>query len=174
MKDSVAPKPLHEKILMWAAIAGIFFGLMPPYVLTIVVVATWGVPPLEPPDAQAFRAVYLLRLVLGNVVGLVVGGFLAAAAANIGLRIAGKPTYVRGATGGAVLGGIVGSVTAAACPLMLLISSTNVEWAWIMIRRSFAVGGMMGLVNGCFAGIVIVYFIQRARATQHETESTHR
>lgn len=163
MKDSVAPKQLHEKILMWAAIAGIFFGLMPPYVLTIVVVATWGVPPLEPPDAQTFRAVYLLRLVLGNVLGLAVGGFLAVAAANIGLRIAGKPTYARGAFGGAVLGGIVGSVTAAACPLMLLISSTNVEWAWIMIRRSFAVGGMMGLVNGCFAGLVIVYFILRTR-----------
>jgi len=164
MKDSVAPKELHERILMWAAIAGIFFGLMPPYVLTIVVVATWGVPPLEPPSEQTFRAVYFLRLVLGNVLGLGVGGSLAAAATNVGLRVAGKPTYVRGALGGAALGAIVGSVTAAACPLMLLISSTNVEWAWIMIQRSFLVGGTMGVSNGCFAGIAIVYFVKRARA----------
>lgn len=164
MKDSVAPRELHERILMWAAIAGIFFGLMPPYVLTIVVVATWGVPPLEPPSEQTFRAVYFLRLVLGNVLGLGVGGFLAAAATNVGLRLAGKPTYVRGALGGAVLGMMVGSITAAACPLMLLISSTNVEWAWIMIQRSFLVGGIMGFSNGCFAGLAIVYFVKRARA----------
>ncbi len=161
MRESVAPKELHEKILMWAAIAGIFFGLMPPYVLTIVVVATWGVPPLEPPTEQTFRAVYFLRLVLGNVLGLGVGGFLAAAATNVGLRIAGKPTYVRGALGGAALGALVGSITAAACPLMLLIGSTNVELAWIMIQRSFLVGGIMGLSNGCFAGLIIVYFIKR-------------
>ncbi|MBM3288583.1 MAG: hypothetical protein FJY92_00380 [Candidatus Hydrogenedentes bacterium] len=164
MKDSVAPKGLHEKILMWAAIAGIFFGLMPPYVLTIVVVATWGVPPLEPPSDQTFRAVYFLRLVLGNVIGLGVGGFLAAAATNVGLRLAGKPTYLRGAIGGAALGAIVGSVTAASCPLMLLISSTNVDWAWTMIERSFLVGGIMGIANGCFAGLVIVYFVKRAAA----------
>ncbi len=165
MKESVAPKELHERILMWAAIAGIFFGLMPPYVLTIVVVATWGVPPLEPPSEQTFRAVYFLRLVLGNVLGLGVGGFLAAAATNLGLRIAGKPTYLRGALGGAVLGAIVGSITAASCPLMLLISSTNVEWAWIMIQRSFLVGGIMGISNGFFAGLVIVYFIKRVNRT---------
>lgn len=146
---------------MWAAIAGIFFGLMPPYVLTIVVVATWGVPPLEPPSEQTFRAVYFLRLVLGNVLGLGVGGFLAAAAANAGLRLAGKATYPRGALGGALLGAMVGSITAAACPLMLLISSTNVEWAWIMIQRSFLVGGVMGTANGCCAGLAIVYFIKR-------------
>ena len=39
MKKSIAPEGLHQKILMWAAITGLFFGLMPPYVLTIVVVA---------------------------------------------------------------------------------------------------------------------------------------
>ena len=89
------------------------------------------------------------------------GGFLAAAATNVGLRIAGKPTYVHGALGGAALGALVGSITAAACPLILLIGSTNVEWAWIMIQRSFLVGGIMGLSNGCFAGLIIVYFIKR-------------
>ncbi|MFA6241817.1 MAG: hypothetical protein WC655_12865, partial [Candidatus Hydrogenedentales bacterium] len=90
MKPSVAPKELHEKILMWAAIAGLFFGLMPPYVLTIVVVATWGVPPLEPPADQTFRAVYFVRLILGNMLGLGVGALLAAAATHFGLRLAGK------------------------------------------------------------------------------------
>src|SRR5438132_66187 len=156
MKHSIAPETLHNKILTWAAIAGLFFGLMPPYVLTIVVVATWGVPPLEPPTEQTFRPVYFLRLVLGNVLGLTVGAFLAAAAANLGLRLAGKPTYLRGALGGAILGAVVGAVTAAACPLLLLISSTDTSWAWTMVQRSFLVGGLMGLTNGFAAGLVIV------------------
>jgi len=68
----------------------VFFGLMPPYVFTIVIVATWGVPPLEPPTEQSFRTIYFLRLVLGNVLGLTLGAFLAAAATNLGLRLAGK------------------------------------------------------------------------------------
>jgi hypothetical protein len=161
MKESIAPERLRQKILMWAAIAGLFFGLMPPYVFTIVVVATWGVPPLEPATEQSFRTIYFLRLILGNVVGLTLGAFLAAAAANFGLRIAGKATYVRGAIGGAALGAAVGAVTAGSCPLLLLISSSDPNWAWIMIQRSFLVGGLMGLTNGLFAGLVIVYFIKR-------------
>jgi len=164
MKESIAPRELHDTILMWAAIAGLFFGLMPPYVLTIVVVATWGMPPLEPPGEQTFRAVYFLRLVLGNIVGLTVGAFLAVAAANVGLRIVGKPTYLRGALAGAVLGLVVGALTAGVCPLMLLISSTNTEWAVIMIQRSVLVGGLMGMTNGFFAGLVMVYFIRRKLA----------
>jgi hypothetical protein len=164
MKESIAPERLRQKILMWAAIAGLFFGLMPPYVFTIVVVATWGVPPLEPATEQSFRMVYFLRLILGNVVGLTLGAFLAAAAANFGLRIAGKATYLRGAIGGAVLGAVVGAVTAASCPALLLISSTDPNWVRVMIQRSFLVGGIMGLTNGLFAGLVIVYFIKRQPA----------
>ena len=161
MNKSIAPEGLHHKIITSAAIFGLFFGLMPPYVLTIVVVATWGVPPLEGPNEQTFRAVYFLRLILGNILGLTVGAFLAAAATNLGLRLAGKPTYLRGAVGGALLGAPVGAVTAGSCPFLLLISSTNTNWAWIMIERSFLVGGVMGLTNGLFAGLVIVYFIKR-------------
>jgi len=161
MKASIAPEGMQQKIIMWAAIYGLFFGLMPPYVLTIVVLATWGVPPLEPPDEQTFRAVYFLRLVLGNVLGLTVGAFLAAGATNLGLRLAGKATYLRGAVGGAVLGAPVGAITAGSCPFLLLISSSNSTWAWIMIERAFLVGGLMGLTNGLFAGLVIVYFIKR-------------
>jgi hypothetical protein len=164
MKESIAPERLRQKILMWAAIAGLFFGLMPPYVFTIVVVATWGVPPLEPATEQSFRMVYFLRLILGNVVGLTLGAFLAAAAANFGLRIAGKATYLRWAIGGAVLGAVVGAVTAASCPALLLISSTDPNWVRVMIQRSFLVGGIMGLTNGLFAGLVIVYFIKRQPA----------
>ena len=161
MKDSIAPKGLREKILMGAAIFGLFFGLMPPYVFTIVIVATWGVPPLEPPTEQSFRMIYFLRLVLGNVLGLTLGAFLAAAATNLGLRLAGKATYLRGAIGGALLGAPVGALTAGSCPFFLLISSSDPKWAWIMIQRSFVVGGLMGLVNGLFAGLVIMYFIKR-------------
>jgi len=161
MKDSIAPKGLREKILMGAAIFGLFFGLMPPYVFTIVIVATWGVPPLEPPTEQSFRMIYFLRLVLGNVLGLTLGAFLAAAATNLGLRLAGKATYLRGAIGGALLGAPVGALTAGSCPFFLLISSSDPNWAWIMIQRSFAVGGLMGLINGLFAGLVIMYFIKR-------------
>jgi hypothetical protein len=161
MNQSIAPAELHQKILTWAAIGGLFFGLMPPYVLTIVVMATWGMPPLEQPDEQTFRAVYFLRLVLGNIIGLTVGAFLAAAATNLGLRLAGRPTYGRGAIGGALLGAPVGALTAGACPFLLLISSSNPTWAWTMIGRSLVVGGLMGLTNGLFAGLVIVYFIKR-------------
>ena len=155
MKDSIAPKGLREKILMGAAIFGLFFGLMPPYVFTIVIVATWGVPPLEPPTEQSFRMIYFLRLVLGNVLGLTLGAFLAAAATNPGLRLAGKATYLRGAIGGALLGAPVGALTAGSCPFFLLISSSDPNWAWIMIQRSFLVGGLMGLINGLFAGLEI-------------------
>jgi hypothetical protein len=161
MNESIAPKGLREKILMGAAIFGLFFGLMPPYVFTIVIVATWGVPPLEPPTEQSFRMIYFLRLVLGNVLGLTLGAFLAAAATNLGLRVAGKATYLRGAIGGALLGAPVGAVTAGSCPFFLLISSSDPNWAWIMIQRSFVVGGLMGLINGLFAGLVIMYFIKR-------------
>ena len=161
MKESIAPQGLHQKILTWAAVTGLFFGLLPPYVLTIVVVATWGVPPMEPPTEQTFRPVYFLRLLLGNVLGLTVGAFLAAAAANVGLRLAGKATYLRGALGGALLGAVVGALTAVSCPLLLFISSSDLAWARIMIERSVLVGGLMGLSNGTFAGLVIVYFIKR-------------
>jgi hypothetical protein len=30
-----------------------------------------------------------------------------------------------------------------------------------MIQRSFVVGGLMGLINGLCAGLVIMYFIKR-------------
>jgi MFS family permease len=158
---SVAPEALHRKILTWAAIAGLFFGLMPPYVLTIVVVATWAAPPMERPEEQTFRAVYFVRLVLGNLLGLTVGAFLAAAAADLGLKLAGRATYVRGAVGGALFGAVIGALTAGACPFLLLISSSDPNWAWIMIQRSFIMGGLMGLTNGLVAGLVIVYFIKR-------------
>ncbi len=161
MSQSIAPEGLRHKILMWAAIAGLFFGLMPPYVFTIVMVATWGVPPMEPPSEQSFRLIYFLRLVLGNVLGLTLGAFLAAYATNFGLRIAGKATYFRGAVGGAVLGAAVGAISAGSCPFLLLVISTDPKWAWIMIERSFLVGGLMGLINGLFAGLVIVYFVKR-------------
>src|SRR6478609_4264214 len=116
MRASIAQPILHRKLVVWAALAGLFFGLMPPYVLTIVVVSTWGVPPLEHIDEQSFRAVYFLRLILGNVLGLTVGAFLAAAATTLGLRLAGKATYLRGALGGALFGAPVGAVTAGSCP----------------------------------------------------------
>jgi hypothetical protein len=165
MRESIAPPDLHHKVLTWAAIAGLFFGLMPPYVLTIVVVSTWGMPPLEPPNEQTFRAVYFLRLVLGNLLGLTVGALLAASAANFGLKLAGKPTYLRGALSGALLGLPVGALTAGSCPFLLLISSSDTNWAWTMIQRSIVVGGLMGLCNGLAAGIVIVYFVRRQRAS---------
>jgi hypothetical protein len=134
---------------------------MPPYVLTIVVVATWGVPPLEPPDEATFRAVYFLRMALGNVLSLTFGAFLAAAATNLGLRLAGKATYLRGALGGALLGAPVGALMAGSGPFLLLLSSSNPEWAWTMIERAFLVGGLMGLTDGPFVGLVIIYFIKR-------------
>jgi len=164
MPSSIAQPALHRRLVVFSALAGLFFGLMPPYVLTIVVVATWGVPPLEAPADQTFRAVYFLRLVLGNVIGLTVGAGAAAAAANFGLNFAGKATYLRGAIGGAILGGLVGAVSAGSCPLVLLISSTNREWAWIMIERSFLIGGCMGITNGLAAGLVVVYLVRSYQA----------
>src|SRR5690606_5643968 len=120
-----------------------------------------GVPPMEPPDEQTFRAVYFLRMALGNILALTAGAFFAAWATNIGLRIAGKATYLRGAVGGLVLGGPVGSLTAGVGPLVLLIGSSDPNWAWIMVERAFLVGGLMGAMNGMAAGLVIIYFIRR-------------
>ncbi|MFA6241816.1 MAG: hypothetical protein WC655_12860, partial [Candidatus Hydrogenedentales bacterium] len=68
--------------------------------------------------------------------------------------------------GGALLGVPVGAITAGSCPLMLLISSTNTTWAWIMIQRSVLVGGIMGFTNGLAAGLIIVYFIKRRLASK--------
>ena len=161
------PEPLvtgeaRRKILAGAAIYGVFFGLMPPYVLTIVVMATWGVGQLEAPDEQTFRSVYYVRLVLGNLIGLLAGGFLCAGAVDLVLRLAGKVTYVRGVLGGLLLGPPVGALTASSTAVFLLVSSTDTAWAWEMVRRSFICGGMMGLTNGVVAGVVIVYFLKSA------------
>lgn len=161
MSEPIATGDLRHKILLGGVIYGIFFGLMPPYVLTIVVVATWGMPPLEPPDEQTFRAVYYLRLVLGNVVGLLSGAFLSALAVEFGLRFAGKATYARAVLGGALLGTPVGALTAGSTPLFLLISSTDRVWAIEMIQRAAICGAVMGCVNGIAAAVVIVYFIRR-------------
>lgn len=162
MLQPIATGELRRRILIGAAIFGIFFGLMPPYVMTIVVISTWGMPPVEPPDEQTFRAIYLVRLVLGSFVGLGVGGLTAVGAVMLGIRYGGKATYPRALIGGALLGTPVGAVTAASTPFVLLISSTNVEWATEMIRRGLMCGAMMGLVNGIAAAVVIVYAVRRA------------
>ena len=169
MTKPIAVGELRRRILIGAGIYGIFFGLMPPYVMMIVVVSTWGMPPLEPPDEQTFRAIYLLRLVMGNVIGLSVGALTAAGAVSFGLKVAGKATYTRAVAGGMLLGTPVGAVTAGSTPLVLLISSTDVEWASMMIQRSLAAGAIMGLVNGIAAGLVIVYIIHRADAASTST-----
>lgn len=166
MPKLLASGELRRRILIGTAGYGIFFGLMPPYVMMIVVVSTWGVPPLDPPDEQVFRSVYLLRLVLGNVIGLTVGAAAAVLAVDLGLRYGGKATYARAILGGALLGTPAGAITAGSTPLMLLISSTNVEWAWIMVRRASMVGGLMGCVNGIFAAVVIVYVIRYSERTE--------
>jgi hypothetical protein len=40
-------------------------------------------------------------------------------------------------------------------------SSSDANWAWFMIQRAFAVGGLMGITNGKAAGLVIVDFVKR-------------
>lgn len=161
MTTSIATPRQRERILWGAALYGFFFGLMPPYVLTIVVLATWGMPPLEPPDEQTFRSVYYLRLVLANVVGLSVGAGLSIGATALGLRIAGRPTYPRAILGGIGLGAPTGALTAGATPLFLLISSSDREWALEMIRRSIACGALFGAINGLTAALAIVFYLRR-------------
>lgn len=165
MNQPIATGETRRSILIGATIFGIFFGLMPPYVMMIVVVSTWGMPPLDPPDEQTFRAVYLLRLVVGNFIGLSVGALTAAWAVSFGLKVAGKATYARAVIGGALLGTPVGALTAGSTPLVLLISSSDFEWASLMIQRSLAAGALMGFVNGIGAAVIIVYVIRRADAT---------
>ena len=162
MPEPIATGQLRHRILWGAAIYGIFFGLLPPYVVMITVVATWDMPPLEQPGEQSFRAVYYIRLALGNLVGLSVGGLLSAGAVALGLRVVPKPTYLYGLLGGLILGPIVGALTAGSTPLFLLLSSSNVEWAWKLIGRSFICGALMGLTNGVAAALAIVYFLKRA------------
>ena len=94
------------------------------------------------------------------MIGLLVGGLLTVGAVDLGLRVAGKVSYLRGVVGGLLLGPPVGALTACSTSLFLLVSSTNTAWAWEMVRRSFLAGAMMGLTNGIAAGLVIVYFIK--------------
>lgn len=162
MVEPIASGELRRRIMLGGILYGIFFGLMPPYVLMIVVVATWGMPPLEPPDEQSFRTVYLARLVLGNMMGLGVGALTTASAVHLGLRYGGRATWPRAILGGALLGTPVGALTAGSTSFVLLLSSTNTEWAWEMVRRALASGAMMGFVNGIAAALVIVYFVKRS------------
>ena len=60
MSEPIATGETRRRILLGAAVYGIFFGLMPPYVLTIVVIATWGVGQLDLPPDQTFRTVYYI------------------------------------------------------------------------------------------------------------------
>ncbi len=163
MSEPIATGEMRRKILLGAVIYGIFFGLMPPYIFTIVLVATWGGGP-QMPEEPTFRAIYFVRLALGNAAGLLVGASLTVAAVNIGLRLAGKATYLRGILGGLVLGTVAGGLIAASTPLFLLISSTDTAWAWSMVQRALMCGAIMGMINGMMAGVVIMYFIKRSRA----------
>lgn len=164
MAQPIATGTLRRRIMLGALLYGIFFGLMPPYVMMIVVVATWGMPQLEPPDEQTFRAVYLLRLVLGNLIGLGVGALTTALAVHLGVTYGGKATWSRAVIGGALLGPPAGALTAASTSFVLLLSSSDSQWAWLMVQRAFVTGALMGLVNGIAGALVIVWFIRHGAA----------
>lgn len=53
MVQPIATGETRRRIIIGAAIYGIFFGLMPPYVMMIVVVSTWRAPPLDLPDDRS-------------------------------------------------------------------------------------------------------------------------
>lgn len=144
-----------------AWVFGAFFGFMPVYVFTLIVVATTTDIPLEP--TQTFRAVYFLRLLLGMTFGALLGGFTTHKAAIFVNQKIKKPNLLKSILAGLGLGSLCGAITLGATPTVLLISSTNIDWAWLMIERLAGIGLIMGSVAGAFLGAGYNYLLKRKR-----------
>jgi hypothetical protein len=136
------PIKTDKKIITMAWIYGAFFGLMPPYVFTLITIGT----------VDNFRAVYYLRLVLAIVIGALAGGFSSALLTKLSLKIIRKYNVGICIVLGFLLGSVAGAVTLGFTPLVFLISSTDINWALTTIFRTAMAGLLMGSVAGAFLG----------------------
>jgi len=143
-------KGVMKRVIEGAWLYGAFLGFMPPYVFTLITLAT----------QDTFRAVYFLRLMIAIVIGALVGGYSASFAVKYAQNIMKKPNLLLSLVLGIVLGAICGAITLGITPLTLLISSTDVAWAIMMIKRLIIVGAVMGAVGGAFFGVTYNHFLK--------------
>ena len=156
-------KEKTKKISGAAFIYGAFFGMMPPYIFALLVIAN----PLinDNPSAvglpvEGFRYIYYVRLVLGIIIGVLAGGYSAYFTSKVGLRFfLKKKNIIIQILIGLAMGAICGILTLGLTPLMLLISSTDLSWAWMVIYRMAAVGGILGSIAGAFFSIGMRYYL---------------
>jgi len=144
-------KQLFKKVVDGSWIYGAFFGFMPPYVFTLIVVAT----------VPEFRLVYYLRLLLAIVIGALVGGYSTSIAVKTALKVVKKTNIVISVVLGFILGAICGAVTLAATSSVLMISSTDLVWAVDMLIRSSLIGVVMGGVAGVFFGAMANHYLKK-------------
>lgn len=143
-------KDITKNIIRSAWVYGAFFGFMPPYVFTLITISSY-------PD---FRSIYYLRLLIAIIVGALVGGFSTSIAVKYALKLIKRPNFILCLFMGLILGGICGALTMGSTPLMLLISSTDINWAINVIIRAIIAGIIMGGTAGAFFGIGINYYLK--------------
>lgn len=152
-----------KKIIAGVSLYGALAGVFPPLVFAIVSITA----PAGSPGhigIGAFRNIYYFRIIVSIVLGTLVGGFSSALCTKLGLTIIKDMKWWKGTLTGVLLGGVVGLFTAGSAPLSLLISSTDVPWAFEVIKRSAIMGFLVGAFGGAIAGtIAAVYFNKNER-----------
>lgn len=152
-----------KKIAGAAFIYGAFFGMMPPYIFALIVIANPlinGDPTAVGLSVEGFRSIYYVRLVLGILIGVLAGGYSAYFTSKVGAQFfLKKKNILIQLLVGLIMGAICGFFTLGLTPLMLLISSTDLSWAWSVIYRMALVGGILGSLAGLFFSVGMRYYL---------------
>jgi len=153
-----------KKISGAAFIYGAFFGMMPPYIFALIVIANPiinGDPTAVGLPVEGFRYIYYVRLVLGIIIGVLAGGYSAYFTSKMGVKLFMKhKNILTQLLVGLAMGAICGFLTLGLTPLMLLISSTDLSWAFAVIYRMAFVGAILGSIAGVFFSLGIRYFLE--------------
>lgn len=139
---------LSEKVVKGAWFYGGILGGLAPFIYSVLVLAI----------AVDFRSVYYLRFFLGIVFGVLIGGFSASRLTKYGLKIS-KHNLISYLALGFFFGAIAGILTLGGPTLMLLIGSSDVEWAINMIVKSGILGSILGSVAGLFFSLSVYFFV---------------
>lgn len=146
----MSDKKQDKQIVKFAWIYGAFFGLMPPYVFTLITIGT----------VDNFRAIYYFRLILAIIIGALAGGFSSSILTNLSLMFIKKINIVWCILLGLILGSLAGAITLGLTPLVFLISSTDIDWALKTIFRTAMAGLTLGSVAGAFMGGLLRFYLK--------------